>query len=151
MHSIQEWILRWEAMSGLCGWYDEADPALTERDIASFGREYGARQNANGTPMRSAARTVRFLVEIGGFSYNDALGAVVEDRRSFPTGERRTDLDPAADAQRMLDERGDVIEALYELKVIRLAAYGNEEAEYSMETAKALMSIERPDRQKSDG
>src|SRR4051812_13683604 len=86
-------LMRYEEMVGLCDGSNPDDLDEARRDRAQYGKEYGSPTDDQGRPRYSPAKIVRFLVEVCGHSYNDALQAVIEDMRSWPTVPGRTEPD----------------------------------------------------------
>lgn len=90
--------------------------------------------------MYSPARIVRFLVVVCGHSYNDALKAVIEDMRSWPTVTGRTAPDAQQEACAIRSGSQSIIEALFDLKAVRLAQEENGETiDRSWRVTRALM------------
>ncbi|WP_323130957.1 hypothetical protein [Sinorhizobium medicae] len=141
---IRTGILRYEAMAGLCDYENPDDTGQTARDRTQYETEYAAPRLKDGSACHSPAKVVRFLVEVCGFSYEESLEAIVEDMRSWPSGPRSTALDPLADAQEMMACYGNIIEALFDLKVVRMAREGDEAAkDFSGRVTRALMGLGR--------
>ncbi|MDE3767586.1 hypothetical protein [Sinorhizobium meliloti] len=141
---IRVGILRYEAMVGLCDYENPDDAGQTARDRAQYGTEYAAPRGRNGAPCHSPAKVVRFLVEVCGFSYEDSLEAVIEDMRGWPSEPKSTVLDSQADAQDMMACYGNIIEALFDLKVVRMARKGDEAAQdFTWRVTRALTAMRR--------
>lgn len=114
-------LLRYEEMAGLCDGSKPDDLEEAHRDRVQYGKDYGSPTDDQGRPLYSPARIVRFLVEVCGHSYNDSLQAVVEDMRTWPTVPNRTAPDAHNEACAIRSGSQNIIEALFDLKVVRLA------------------------------
>jgi hypothetical protein len=136
-------LMRYEEMVGLCSGSNLDDPDEAARDFARYGKEYGAPGDAQGHPAYSPARIVRFLVEVCGHSYNDALAAVVEDMQGWPSAPRDDLPNPKDEAQAMRAANRNIIEDLFDLKVIRLSRDGDREGVgYAWDVTREVMAIE---------
>lgn len=133
-------IARYEAMVGLCDFADLDDPEQAGKDRALYGTEYGAKLDPGGKPMWSSARVLRFLVEVCGYSYQQALDGLINDIRSWPLTQAPP-IAPKEHARTLRAGGGDIIELLFNLKVSRLAAEDPERAGFFRDTAKALIDM----------
>jgi hypothetical protein len=85
------------------------------------------------------ARIVRFLVEVCGHSYEEAVEALVEHIQNQPHGYRAAP-DVEADAKAIRAGAPNIIEALLSLKVDRLVSQGDTTAtDYSWRVTRLLM------------
>jgi len=105
-------------MIGSCDYESPDHPDQAESDRAAYLAEYGMPINDKGQSLYSPAKVVRFMVEVCGISYNEALEAVVEDMRSWPSGCHNGDPDAAV--RSIVGSRPNIIEALFDLKVLRM-------------------------------
>lgn len=138
-------LIRYEEMADLCSGGNPNVPDQCRRDRIRYGAEYLPRPDHRDMPMYSPAKIVRFLVEVCGHSYNDAVDAVVEDMRTVPSSLRRPLPRPDAEARMICGETHNIIEALFDLKVVRIARQGDEYAVgYARDVTRALMTLERP-------
>lgn len=136
-------LMRYEEMVGLCSGSNPDDPEQGKRDLAQYGKEYGAPADAEGYPQYSPAKIVRFLVEACGHSYNDALAAVVEDMQGWPSAPRDDLPEPKDEARAMRAANRNIIEDLFDLKVIRLSRDGDREGVgYAWDVTREVMAIE---------
>jgi hypothetical protein len=71
---------------------------------------------------------VRFLVEVCGHSYQEALDAVVEHFQNMPSKPLPNREDPRQVARQMTESYGNILEALVDLKISRLVSAGDESA-----------------------
>jgi hypothetical protein len=126
-------------MTGLVDWNNEEDPGREDRDRAAFGKEYGLVRYPDGQEYACNGRIVRFLVEVCGHSYNEAVEALVEHIQSQPHG-YRVAPDVEADAKAIRAGAHNIIEALFSLKVDRLVHEGDATAtDYSWRVTRVLM------------
>lgn len=139
-------IQRYLAMTDLLHYSDEDDPGREERDRAVYGKEYGLLSYPDGKEYFSPARLVRFLVEICGHSYTEALEAAIEDDLSQPRGARLPDLDAERDATSIRSRTDNVIEALFNLKFTRLTSSDQEELDFAWAVTRSLMAKAGPRR-----
>jgi len=137
---VRSSIARYEAMVGLCDFIDPDDPEQVGKDRDRYGAEYGARRDPDGKSIWSSARVLRFLVEVCGYTYQEALEGIVNDIRSWPIGQDAA-IAPEEHARALRAEGGDIIELLFNLKVLRLAAQDPARARFFRETAKALADL----------
>ncbi len=139
-------LWRYDAMTGLVDWTNDDDPGREDRDRAVFGKEYGLVRYPDGQDYVCNGRVVRFLVEVCGHSYEEAVEALVEHLQSQPHAYRAAP-DPKADAAAIRTGAPNIIEALFSLKVDRLVSEGDPVAlDFSWRVTRALMGIQRPEK-----
>ncbi|WP_457811914.1 hypothetical protein [Sinorhizobium meliloti] len=139
-------LLRYEEMVGLCDGSNPDDLEEACRDRAQYGNEYGSPTDERGRLVYSPARIVRFLIEVCGHSYNDALQSVIEDMRSWPTAPARAEPDAHHEASAIRSGSQSIIEALFDLKVVRLAHGEDSPAiDHNWLVTRTLMGMERRD------
>lgn len=142
-------LLRYDAMAGLVSWTDEADPGREERDRRAYDREYGLIRQ-NGQDYTCYGRVVRFLTEVCGHSFDESVDGLVEYVREQPTGGRRMDLDAGREAQQIRANGGNIIEALFSLKVGRLIDRDDDFAlDYNWQVTRRLMGLRGRHRRRS--
>ena len=140
-------LLRYQEMVGLCSGSNRDDPEEADRDFALYGKEYGTETDADGNPIYSPAKIVRFVVEICGHSYNDALAAVVEDMQDGPIAPRIPLPKPDEEARKMRTHNRNIIEDLFNLKVVRLAREGDASSvRFAWDVTREVMAMESPER-----
>lgn len=138
-------LCRYEAMTGLSDWLDEACPGQEDQDRASYGKDYGLLAGKDGRQYTSTARMVRFLVEVCGHSYQEALDAVVEHFQNMPSKALPNREDPGQVARQMTESYGNILEALVDLKISRLVSAGDESAlSYNWGITDRLLQMRRP-------
>lgn len=133
-------IARYEAMVGLGDYVDPDDPDRAEKDRALYGAEYGAKRGPDGLTIFSSARVLRFLVEVCGYSYRQALEGIIDDIRSWPVTEAPA-IAPEDHARALRADGGDIIELLFNLKVLRLAAQDPQRAAFFRDTGEAIIEM----------
>lgn len=134
-------IERYEVMAGIVQGSREDNPGREERDKVTYQNQYGLMPYPNGVEYMSFARMVRFLVEVCGHSYEESLDAVIEHDRSLPRGIPRTDLNAEREAALIRDESQNIIESLFNLKVIRLIeAEDTHAVDYARDVTRLLMA-----------
>lgn len=139
-------LWRYDAMTGLVDWNNDEDPGREDRDRAAFGKEYGLVRYPDGQDYACNGRIVRFLVEVCGHSYEDAVEALVEHIQSQPHAYRAAP-DVEADARALRAGAPNIIEALFSLKVDRLISEGNRQAvDYSRCVTRTLVKLTRTPR-----
>lgn len=90
---------------------------------------------------------MRFLVEVCGHSYNDALAAVVEDMQSWPTAPRDDLPKPKDEARAMRAANRNIIGDLFDLKVTRLAREGDRKGVgFAWDVTREMMALDAPER-----
>lgn len=137
---VRSSIARYEAMVGLCDFIDPDDPEQAGKDRDRYGTEYGARRDPDGKPIWSSARVLRFLVEVCGYTYREALEGIIDDIRSWPIGQDAA-IAPEEHARALRAEGGDIIELLFNLKVLQLAAQDPARARFFRQTAEAVADL----------
>ncbi len=142
---LYESLWRYDAMTGLVDWKCEDDPGREERDREAYGKEYGLLQYPGGMESVCYARIVRFLVEVCGHSYEESLAALIEHVRGQPSA-LRSDLDADCDARNIRVHNGNIIEALFSLKVGRLIDDEAFALDYNWKVTRRLMSLPGPKR-----
>lgn len=145
-NELMQSLWRYDAMTGQVDWNNEEDPGCEDRDRAAFGKEYGLVRYPDGQDYACNGRIVRFLVEVCGHSYEESVEALVEHIQSQPHAYRSApDVD--ADAKAIRAGAPNIIEALFSLKVDRLASESDTVAvNYSWGVTRALMAMRRPER-----
>lgn len=139
-------LWRYDAMTGLVDWSNEDDPGREDRDREAFAKEYGLVRYPDGRDYVCNARIVRFLVEVCGHSYEEALEALIEHLQGQPHA-YRADPDIESDARQIRAGAPNIIEALFSLKVDRLVSEGDPAAlDFSWRVTRALMGIQRPEK-----
>lgn len=135
-------LWRYDAMTGLVDWNNEEDPGREDRDRAAFGKEYGLVRYPDGQDYACNGRIVRFLVEVCGHCYEEAVEALVEHIQSQPHAFRAAP-DADADAKAIRAGAPNIIEALFSLKVDRLVSQGDTTAtDYSWRVTRVLMQTD---------
>lgn len=141
---LMQSLWRYDAMTGQVDWNNEEDPGREDRDRAAFGHEYGLVRYPDGADYVCNGRIVRFLVEVCGHSYDEAVEALVEHIQSQPHAYRAApDVD--ADAKALKAGAPNIIEALFSLKVDRLVSEEDPQAvDYSWRVTRSLMGLSSP-------
>jgi hypothetical protein len=121
-------LCRYEAMTRLSDYWNEDCPDQEVRDREMFGDEYGLLAGENGYGYLSTARMVRFLVEVCGHSYEEALEGVVEHFQKMPAVPSPSREAPRQVARRMKESHKNTLEALVDLKIARLISENDESA-----------------------
>lgn len=134
-------IMRYEAMARLCDYVNPSRPDEAEQDRAAYGAKYVPEWTKDGRGVLSSTYVIRFLVEVCGYSYEDALAGVIEDMRTWPCGEW-PDITPEQHARKLIEDGGDIIEVLFNLKVCRLAARKPRQAAFYREVTQMLTKLE---------
>lgn len=138
-------ICRYEAMTGLSGWTNDACPDQADQDREMYGEEYGLLQVQHGYEFTSPARMVRFLVEVCGHSYQEAVDGIVEDFRNAPTMPLPALQAPEAVAREMQSAHRNILEALVDLKISRLTSAGDDRGlAYNWAVTRKLLSMRQP-------
>lgn len=137
--SVAADIARYEAMANLCDYANPDNPNETEQDRVAYGKKYVPEWTPEGRGVLSSAYVIRFLVEVCGHSYEEALTGLIEDRQSWPLGDW-PDITPEQHAQNLMEQGGDIIEILFNLKVARLACQTAEAAAFYREATHELGS-----------
>lgn len=141
---LYESLWRYEAMTGLIDWQNEADSGQQDRDRDNYGKDYGLVLYPDGQHYTSYARMLRFLVEVCGHSYEESLEALVEHFKGMPCAYRAIAA-PEEDARQIRASGDNIIEALFDLKVRRLISAGDELAlAYNWRTTRYLMATQSP-------
>lgn len=141
-HDVQASMYRYEAMVGTISWNNEDDPGREERDLAAYGEEYGLLRYPDGHEYVCHARTVRFLIEVCGHSYDEAVEGLVQYYRDQPWGQRRLEPNAEAEARAMKELNRNIIEELFSLKVNRMVHYDDDGAvAYSWKLTRTLMGL----------
>ena len=139
-------LWRYDAMTGLVDWTNEDDPGREDRDRDAFGKEYGLVRYPDG----------RDYVCNGESSASSSRSAATPTRRPWrprssiyrgsrmPTVRRLTSKPMPRPIK---TGAPNIIEALFSLKVDRLVSEGDPAAvDFSWRVTRALMVIQRPDR-----
>jgi hypothetical protein len=143
---LYESLWRYEAMTGLIDWQNEADPGQQERDRTAYDKDYGLVLYPDGQHYTSYARMLRFLVEVCGHAYEESLEAIVGYSQGMPCAYRAS-ANPEDDARQIRSSGENIIEALFDLKVGRLIAGGNDVVlNFNWQTTRCLMAMEAPSR-----
>lgn len=138
---LMQSLWRYDAMTGQVDWNNEEDPGREDRDRAAFGQDYGLVRFQDGQEYVCNGRIVRFLVEVCGHSYEEALEALVEHLQGQPHA-YRADPDIEADARQIRAGAVNIIEALFSLKVDRLVSQDDSLAvDYSWRVTRTLMRL----------